>query len=262
MKCAVLACVLATANAAKPSFALGQELGDAISAGISGDSAGFANRIAPALEVPVLRNAGVEGALAAAAKKASFLQRPALNLHVGETSSSGLAADRAAAAAALMSLEQSEVDLLDRIAHKSFLQSPVSDLQREGAEGSAFVNQITYYGGLVDAGGVSARRGLIGLLQLASLPNARVALQPMLFKVSNLAKKESTPDSTRELAGSLITFLSNLPYSVQSSDVATGAYGHTNIVLPSPSRVYGADRVLAQLSAGAHAADTSAGSLN
>ncbi|CAD7975011.1 unnamed protein product, partial [Amoebophrya sp. A120] len=47
------------------------------------------------------------------------------------------------------------------------------------------------------------------------------------------------------MAGSLITFLTNMPVSFQSSDSATGAYGHTNIVLPSPSRVYGAEEEIA-----------------
>ena len=240
-----LAVAVSGVAATKPSYALGQALGEAVSAGISNDP-DFAAKLAPAL----------------GAKK-SFLSRPMLNLHVGETAGASLSADRAAIASSLGAVEQGEVDLLSKIAggRGSFLQSSISDLQRLGAEAAGFTDALMYYIKQVNAGGSTGRRGLVGLMQLAALPNSRVPMQMALFPVSQLAKRESTSDATRNLAGSLIAFLTNLPYSVQSSDVASGSYGHTNIVLPSPSRIYGAEMTIAELKAGAHAADTAAGSL-
>lgn len=41
------------------------------------------------------------------------------------------------------------------------------------------------------------------------------------------------------MAGSLITRITGMPVAFQSSDIRTGAYGHTTIVVPRPSRVYG-----------------------
>ncbi|CAD7975639.1 unnamed protein product [Amoebophrya sp. A25] len=208
------------AEAAKPSFATGQALGAALSEAIS---AGEGSKISAAL-------------LAGQ----SFLKRPStLNLHVGETAQTS-SSDRAATASALMALESGEARFLETLSSKgSFLRSPLADLQRLGGEAAVFKDALSYYSGLVDAGGVSARKGLVGLLQLASLPNARVPMATVLFKCSQLAKKESTSDADRELAGSIITYLTNMPVAFQSSDVASGSYGHTNIVLPAPSRVYG-----------------------
>merc|ERR1719240_2321537 len=104
---------------------------------------------------------------------------------------------------------------------------------------------------MMDMGGASGRAGVVGLLKLASLPNAKsiMSLSTVIFKASRLAKRESTSDETRNLCGSLITFLTGMPVAFQSSDAATGSYGHTNIVVPSPTRVYGADRV-SELAAG------------
>jgi hypothetical protein len=146
----------------------------------------------------------------------SFLERPVLNLHVAET-------------------------------HNSFLQDDFS----------AAKSAASYYSSMMDAGGDAGRRGVIGLLKLAAMPNAKAImnLSTIVFKASRLAKRESTPDATRDLALSLVSYITNMPIAVQSSDAATGSYGHTNIVVPSPSRVYGPDRVLANLNAGAHAAD-------
>ncbi|CAD7976432.1 unnamed protein product [Amoebophrya sp. A25] len=214
---AVAVCAIVGAEAAKPSFATGQALGAALSEAIS---SGEGSKISAAL-------------LAGQ----SFLKRPStLNLHVGETAQTS-SSERAATTSALMALESGEARLLETLSQKSsFIQSPLSDLQRLGAEAAVFKDALTYYGGLVDAGD---RRGLVGLLQLASLPNARVPMATVLFKCTQFAKKESTSDADRELAGSIITYLTNMPVAFQSSDAASGSYGHTNIVLPAPSRVYG-----------------------
>ena len=66
-----------------------------------------------------------------------------------------------------------------------------------------------------------------------------------------LMSRESTPDTVRSLAGSMITLLTNYPVASEITggnficsiilflDVNSGSYGHVNIVMPRPSRVYG-----------------------
>merc|ERR1712072_533159 len=183
-----------------------------------------------------------------------------LNLHVAETHSDSMASENAAANAALTALENDEVARLEKMARASFLQG-VNDVQREGVEVTAAKQAADYYTSLLDASGATARRGVVGLLKLAALPNAKAVMtfSTVLFKASRLAKKESTPDETRNLCGSLITFLTNMPVAFQATDPVSGSYGHTNIIVPSPSRVYSPDNVLAQLNAGARAIDTNAG---
>ncbi len=68
---------------------------------------------------------------------------------------------------------------------------------------------------------------------------------PLLRALRNLMLKESTPDQLRTAAGSIITQITNMPVSTTSVDTTSGSYGHVNIVMPAPSRVYAADeRVL------------------
>ena len=235
---------LATVSASRPSFQTGQAMGEAISAGVSSDPDAFAAEMGSAFPKPNT-NPNVDAVIAAQNKKYSFLARPALNLHVGETKSSTLAAESVQIRQKLAALEQAELSFADALSRSSFLQGPLSDIQREGASGSSMKDIVGYYASEINAGGLSARRGLTGLLAVGALPNGRAALnlaRPLLIRsAAQLAKKESTSDDTRELAGSLITLISGLPFSVQSSDVATGSYGHTTIVLPAPSRVYGPD---------------------
>jgi hypothetical protein len=204
------------AAAVKPSFELGEKIGSAIAEG---------NKHAADIlgEPSVAHNQKLEEVVAAENKKfSSFVQRPVLNLHVAETRAS------------FLSLEQADTRLSQ---FTSMLAAP-GDIQRAGAESTSLSQAASYYGSMLNAGGLSARKGLAGLLKLAANPNARALLMPSVRKASELAKRESTPDETRNLAGSLITFLTNTPVAFTSSDAATGAYGHTNIVVPAPSRVY------------------------
>ena len=233
-------------SATRPSFQTGQAMGEAISAGVSSDPDAFAAEMSPALTPKVNENPNVHAVIAANNAKYSFLGRPALNLHVGETTSSTLAGESVSVREKLAALEQAELSFADALSRSAFLQrGPLSDIQREGASLMSMKDVVAFYASEIDAGGLSARRGLAGLLSIGALPNGRAALnlvRPMLIrKAAQLAKKESTSDDTREMAGSLITLISGLPFSVQSSDVATGSYGHTTIVLPAPSRVYGPD---------------------
>ena len=244
-------------SAARPNFATGQALGNALSEGISGDSQGFQQEMNAVFgAMPVVRNAAVEGVFASANAKYSFLQRrPTLNLHVGETKSVSLDEDAAALRASLAVIEGSEAALLAKLAHTSFIRkSPVSDVQRLSADAAAAKDLYTYYGNEIGLGGDAATRGLAGALNMVAEPNMRIPLVGLIGRAATLAKKESTPDSVRNLAGSLVTSLTNMPVSFQSQDVS-GGYAHTNIILPSPSRVYGPDETIAELQAGAHVND-------
>ena len=239
---------ISVAAATRPSFQTGQAMGEAISAGVSANPGAFAAEMQSAVQPKVNSNPNVDAVIAANNQKYSFLARPALTLHVGETVSSSLSAESAQVRDKLASLENAEISFADALARSSFLQGPLSDIQREGASLGSMKDIVAYYNGEIQAGGLSARRGLAGLLSIGSLPNGRAALnvaRPMLIRsAATLAKKESTPDDTREMCGSLITLISGLPFSVQSSDVATGSYGHTTIVLPAPSRVYAPDSMV------------------
>lgn len=250
--------VAAAAVATKPTFQLGEKIGEALSGEISSGTA------STDFQPMSMVNEAVARAVAAENKKfSSFLtsqnQRPLLNLHVAETHEHSMAAENAGLDRAMSALESDEVARLEKLARRSsFVQG---DIHREGVEFMAAKSASDYYTSLLDLGGPAARKGVVGLLKLASLPNAKAVMtfSSVLSKTARFAKRESTTDADRDLAGSLITFLTNMPVAFQASDSSTGAYGHTNLVVPAPSRVYGADQVLAELAAGARAEDTSAG---
>ena len=87
----------------------------------------------------------------------------------------------------------------------------------------------------------------------------QVLLLLLLLKCKRLMSSPETPDDTRALAGSLITLLTDVPVTSESSDSKTGSYGHVNIVVPRPSRVYGADKEILELEGGAAPSDTEEG---
>jgi hypothetical protein len=111
------------------------------------------------------------------------------------------------------------------------------------------------------AGGKKAKKALVRLIELWSQPNARVIMifAGVLFKCKKLMRTPETPDDVRALAGSLITLLTDLPVTSENSDVKTGSYGHVNIVVPRPSRIYRADKAILELEGGAAPADTEDG---
>ena len=227
-------CFAGAASAVKPSFELGMKLGDKLSEGITdGSIKKFDAELPKGEETNPMMQHVVEETDA----KYSFLNRPVLNLHVAETRDSSDVAERAALNAALTAAETDFVRSMEARARSSFLEG---DAQRSGVEVAAVKQAADYYISLLDAPG-SAERGLGGLLRLASLPNAWNVLSASsaIFKAARVAKRESEPDSVKQMASSLITFLTNKPVVFQNSDATTGAYGTTNIVVPSPSRIYG-----------------------
>ena len=104
----------------------------------------------------------------------------------------------------------------------------------------------------VDAGGRTARRALQELASLSGESDARSAMVAagVVRAAETLLKRPSTDEAIRAAAGSLLTQLTDLPVTAEISNEVSGSGGHIEIVLPRPSRVYGPDAAVAQLSAG------------
>ena len=126
---------------------------------------------------------------------------------------------------------------------------------------SSLKNDVQKLGSRVSAGGRKAKKALMRLIGLMSEPNAKplMMVSGVLFKCKRLMSSPETPDDTRALAGSLITLLTDVPVTSESSDSKTGSYGHVNIVVPRPSRVYAADKEILELEGGAAPSDTEEG---
>lgn len=91
----------------------------------------------------------------------------------------------------------------------------------------------------VDAGGYTAEHALLALNDLASDDTTASLMtnSGLLFSCKQVMQRRETPNATKNLAGSLIARLTNLPVAAQTTD-DNGAMGQLNIVVPSPSRVY------------------------
>merc|ERR1711998_370783 len=61
-----------------------------------------------------------------------------------------------------------------------------------------------------------------------------------IARCAAVMKSESSSDAMRLGCGSIITHLTNTPVASSVMDASTGGNGHVSVVLPSPSRVYGA----------------------
>lgn len=234
-----------------------------------------------ALKAKFAQKCGVEFPKSFAKYFDEATENPILNLHVKESSNeaSTNAAVEASQRAQLAALESEEAttkeflaDLLGKVnlqieatARKmsgkqtSFL-GVVSDVQREAQNMLQLNAELdtlrTRLGYNMDKGGYTVYNGLIHALNLVSEPNAQGAmiLKMIGAKLRDLMRRESTPDSIRNLAGSIMTHISNAPVasSVASSE---GSSGHINIIVPRPSRVYHPDAAILAMKAGADAAD-------
>ena len=113
----------------------------------------------------------------------------------------------------------------------------------------------------VNAGGRKARDALVRLIDLSSQPNAKTVMKVMGVQsaASKLMKSPSSSEGVQQLAGSVLTAITGMPVTSQISDEKTGSYGHINVVVPRPSRVYGPDETLLELASGVAPSDTSAG---
>lgn len=204
-------------------------------------------------------------------------ENPILNLHVKESGSDAAINQSVEQAqrsqlAALESEEATTKEILSDMISRLNLQVEetqrkisgkqtaflgiVSDVQREMANYNQMKGELLSIKSRLTAGGYSAYNGLVHLLNLVSEPNFRVAafLFGIPMSLDRILKMESTPDQVRQMAGSVLTHITNSPVASEVSDTHGGA-GHVNIVVPRPSRVYSADAAVLALKAGADAAD-------
>ena len=85
-----------------------------------------------------------------------------------------------------------------------------------------------------------AEHALLALNDLASddVTASLMSHSGILFSCKQIMQRRETTTETKNLAGSLIARLTNLPVATQTTD-ENGSNGELNIVVPSPSRVYG-----------------------
>jgi len=126
---------------------------------------------------------------------------------------------------------------------------------------SSLKNDIMKLSARVSAGGKKAKKALARLIDLWSQPNSKIFMiySGLLFKCKKLMRSPETPDEVRALAGSLITLLTDVPVTSENSHEGSGSYGHVNVVVPRPSRIYRADRAILELEGGAAPVDTEDG---
>merc|ERR550539_779326 len=113
----------------------------------------------------------------------------------------------------------------------------------------------------VNQGGRKARAALIRLISLAAQPNAKkiMKVSGVEFAVSKLMKSSESSDELQGLAGSILTIITVMPVTSERSDEKTGSYGHVNIVVSRPSRMYRPDQTMLELSSGVQPSETSIG---
>jgi len=273
--------------ASEPNKALGTKLGDILAAASADPAFAAAYNNEVLSKMPVVQNPAVNEAIRAANAKAAAMQGAAsfmqlrvpsnLNIHIADNSN----AEAAAAAELGMRQRSKLLQLLkDEASSQEILANAVSGqnvryeagvsfLKRQPAASAADVlgdaqSQAGYFGSLssqipnyisaVNAGGYNAQRAYAAMTNTIAEPNAKTVGQLMspilLRKLRTQMLKESTSDQMRTAAGSIVTELTGLPVSGTVSE-KSGGYGHTNIVLPSPSRVYGADEAVLAAKAGA-----------
>ena len=96
----------------------------------------------------------------------------------------------------------------------------------------------------VDAGGHTAKQALRELSALAADPAGRssVVTSGAVRAAEALLKRPSTSSAVRGVAGSLLTLLSGMPVASSVANERTGGDASVDIVMPRPSRIYGAGR--------------------
>ena len=102
-------------------------------------------------------------------------------------------------------------------------------------------------------GGRSAGKALAGLVDLWNEhQGARESIRKsmVLIDCRLLLMNRKTPDYVKNLAGTLITLASGAPVAVSAPDFNSGSFGHVNIIIPRPSRVYLPDKQIALATGG------------
>ena len=97
-------------------------------------------------------------------------------------------------------------------------------------------------------GGAQGAKALAALIDLwndqeGARDSIRRSMVGMDCKMLMMLPK--TPDYVKNLAGTLLTLMTGIPTGSSVPDFKSGGYGHVNIVVPRPSRVYAADKEIA-----------------
>jgi len=81
---------------------------------------------------------------------------------------------------------------------------------------------------------------LLSLFAQGKISKQELKQTGAVSRCADVMKSEGASDAMRGGCGSVITHLTNTPVASSIMDSATGGAGHVTVVLPSPSRVYGA----------------------
>lgn len=147
--------------------------------------------------------------------------------------------------------------------HKSFLESPAIRIRlpRGGfKEGSSLISDdgriavrvlparhipgaFNEISSLIESSGEQSEGAIDQLLSLfaeGKMTKQQLKDSGAVSRCAKVMQSEGASDAMRGGCGSLITKLTNTPVASSIMDAATGGAGHVTVVLPSPSRVYGA----------------------
>jgi hypothetical protein len=105
----------------------------------------------------------------------------------------------------------------------------------------------------VMSGGRTGTKALAGLVNLWNEhKGAREMIKKSMVMMDclMLLKKKDTSDYTKNLAGTLMSLITGLPVWSNVVEFSTGSDAHVNIVVPRPSVVYRADKVIALATGG------------
>lgn len=147
--------------------------------------------------------------------------------------------------------------------HASFLEAPATRIRlpRGGLkEGESLISEdgriairvlparhipggFTQIASKIEKSGEESEAAVAQLLSLFA--EGKISKQQMkdsgaLSRCADVMKSESSSDAMKGSCGSVITHLTNIPVASSVMDPTTGGSGHVTVVLPSPSRVYGA----------------------
>lgn len=81
---------------------------------------------------------------------------------------------------------------------------------------------------------------LLSLFAQGKITKQQMKDSGAISRCAAVMKSESSSDAMKGSCGSVITHLTNTPVASSVMDSTTGGHGHVTVVLPSPSRVYGA----------------------
>ncbi|KAK1443318.1 hypothetical protein BgAZ_201940 [Babesia gibsoni] len=103
------------------------------------------------------------------------------------------------------------------------------------------------------SGGATADHALSMLNTLAANPLNKTLMKALgsTAVIYITLMRESVPDETKVIAGSIMTELTGLPVASNIPDTTSGGFGRVNVIVPRPSRVHRADYDMAKLKAGA-----------